>query len=174
MLFLSHYLIFAFYFIVLIIFYFFFFFFQSRRRHTSCALVTGVQTCALPIYHLRGIRRRECPAPARPHRHRLATEARRRSGDRQHRRADPRSHPRPEKHRAGPPCRSARPGRRAGGGNRRRDFFEEGHLLRSFGVGSGRCRSSRSEEHTSELQSLMRISYAVICLIKKTLLIHIF
>src|SRR3546814_6323925 len=26
-----------------------FVFFSSRRRHTSCALVTGVQTCALPI-----------------------------------------------------------------------------------------------------------------------------
>src|SRR3546814_7304256 len=26
-----------------------FFFFASRRRHTRCALVTGVQTCALPI-----------------------------------------------------------------------------------------------------------------------------
>src|SRR3546814_442790 len=26
------------------------FFFSSRRRHTRCALVTGVQTCALPIY----------------------------------------------------------------------------------------------------------------------------
>src|SRR3546814_1157971 len=25
------------------------FFFSSRRRHTSCALVTGVQTCSLPI-----------------------------------------------------------------------------------------------------------------------------
>src|SRR3546814_18387075 len=36
----------------------------------------------------------------------------------------------------------------------------------------GRCRGARrparrSEEHTSELQSLMRISYAVFCLIKK-------
>src|SRR3546814_2016731 len=31
----------------------FFFFFSSRRRHTSGALVTGVQTCALPI----------CPVP---------------------------------------------------------------------------------------------------------------
>src|SRR3546814_19486852 len=31
------------------------FFFSSRRRHTRCALVTGVQTCALPIslHHLR-------------------------------------------------------------------------------------------------------------------------
>src|SRR3546814_13965923 len=27
-----------------------FFFFASRRRHTRCALVTGVQTCALPIF----------------------------------------------------------------------------------------------------------------------------
>src|SRR3546814_3379380 len=27
-----------------------FFFFSSRRRHTRCALVTGVQTCALPIF----------------------------------------------------------------------------------------------------------------------------
>src|SRR3546814_6545421 len=26
------------------------FLFASRRRHTRCALVTGVQTCALPIY----------------------------------------------------------------------------------------------------------------------------
>src|SRR3546814_6093720 len=31
------------------IFVFFVFFFSSRRRHTRCALVTGVQTCALPI-----------------------------------------------------------------------------------------------------------------------------
>src|SRR3546814_4722336 len=29
--------------------FFFDFFFSSRRRHTICALVTGVQTCALPI-----------------------------------------------------------------------------------------------------------------------------
>src|SRR3546814_2693523 len=31
------------------------FFFSSRRRHTRCALVTGVQTCALPIYRAGGI-----------------------------------------------------------------------------------------------------------------------
>src|SRR3546814_2854523 len=29
----------------------FLFFFSSRRRHTICALVTGVQTCALPIFN---------------------------------------------------------------------------------------------------------------------------
>src|SRR3546814_3222416 len=43
-----------------------------------------------------------------------------------------------------------------GGVERRRRRFEQ--RLRSFG---------RSEEHTSELQSLMRISYAVFCLKKK-------
>src|SRR3546814_1023389 len=31
---------------------FFFFFYSSRSRHTRCALVTGVQTCALPILAL--------------------------------------------------------------------------------------------------------------------------
>src|SRR3546814_5392714 len=35
-----------------------------------------------------------------------------------------------------------------------------------WGITSGRCLA-RSEEHTSELQSLMRISYAVFCLKKK-------
>src|SRR3546814_8046862 len=30
------------------------FFFSSRRRHTRCALVTGVQTCALPIWPREG------------------------------------------------------------------------------------------------------------------------
>src|SRR3546814_3318443 len=38
-----------------------FFFFSSRRRHTRCALVTGVQTCALPI-SLRGLKHWEKPA----------------------------------------------------------------------------------------------------------------
>src|SRR3546814_9294908 len=31
------------------------FFFSSRRRHTRCALVTGVQTCALPIFVVVGL-----------------------------------------------------------------------------------------------------------------------
>src|SRR3546814_5697395 len=37
-----------------------------------------------------------------------------------------------------------------------------------FQVGDAGFGSERSEEHTSELQSLMRISYAVFCLKKKT------
>src|SRR3546814_2079178 len=35
------------------------FFFSSRRRHTRCALVTGVQTCALPIYRLTRLAERQ-------------------------------------------------------------------------------------------------------------------
>src|SRR3546814_10537263 len=35
---------------VVLDFFFLICFFSSRRRHTRCALVTGVQTCALPIY----------------------------------------------------------------------------------------------------------------------------
>src|SRR3546814_19620090 len=42
--------------------FFFCFFFSSRRRHTRCALVTGVQTCALPIWLPRGPRRLLCRA----------------------------------------------------------------------------------------------------------------
>src|SRR3546814_8592175 len=36
-----------------------------------------------------------------------------------------------------------------------------------FGFGRPKIKAMRSEEHTSELQSLMRISYAVFCLKKK-------
>src|SRR3546814_1559228 len=36
-----------------------------------------------------------------------------------------------------------------------------------------RCTNGRSEEHTSELQSLMRISYAVFCLKKKKKTCHL-
>src|SRR3546814_3902112 len=46
-----------------------FFFFSSRRRHTRCALVTGVQTCALPIYDSIGVAtdRSSQSLPAAPH-----------------------------------------------------------------------------------------------------------
>src|SRR3546814_9654979 len=49
------------------------------------------------------------------------------------------------------------------GGNRRR------HLSAGMGAAAALAqdRRKRSEEHTSELQSLMRISYAVFCLTKK-------
>src|SRR3546814_5759655 len=52
------------------------------------------------------------------------------------------------------------------GGNR---FKTQAHSI-SEQAGYGRLASARrSEEHTSELQSLMRISYAVFCLTKKTM-----
>src|SRR3546814_2333163 len=92
------------------------FFFSSRRRHTRCALVTGVQTCALPIF-LFGV---WCANSLRknPYHANLLQRTQRRP------------------------------------------------LHRPRGA-SGRFERVRSEEHTSELQSLMRISYAVFCLKKK-------
>src|SRR3546814_4684407 len=68
-----------------------FFFFSSRRRHTRCALVTGVQTCALPISpHLRAFRARggrafrSDAAPDRPNR----VRSRRRRGTEESGRAE--------------------------------------------------------------------------------------
>src|SRR3546814_8121924 len=104
------------------------FFFSSRRRHTRCALVTGVQTCALPISDFG--RGREIARGAERVARRIIMRVRGGHivGDRR------------------------RP--------RRRDF-----AYQRFGVRRSvtqRCRvRRRSEEHTSELQSLMRISYAV-------------
>src|SRR3546814_8991139 len=55
---------------------------------------------------------------------------------------------------------------------RRSQLIQQGLPMRSTDANRGR-RVSRSEEHTSELQSLMRISYAVFCLKKqKTSTIH--
>src|SRR3546814_4803045 len=42
------------------------FFLSSRRRHTRCALVTGVQTCALPIYTDLPIGSHHWTSPNRP------------------------------------------------------------------------------------------------------------
>src|SRR3546814_10498637 len=133
---------------------FVFFFFSSRRRHTICALVTGFQTCALPI-----------SAPDRPP-DAPPPWSRRRSN-------------------RGPPRR------RRSSLEGSRSFFllkcvqpgcDVGHLVVDetailadtlFGAVVDPHRrhpdrfGGRSEEHTSELQSLMRISYAVFCLKKK-------
>src|SRR3546814_7283343 len=46
---------------------------------------------------------------------------------------------------------------------------DENETLDAAGAGSPRGRERRSEEHTSELQSLMRISYGVFCLIKNNM-----
>src|SRR3546814_6776470 len=136
----------------------FFFFFSSRRRHTRCALVTGVQTCALPIYAqaaevarfssclrtglrgLRGVVQAPCSRFKASRRRSGRGALARRPGD------EVRATQRPDRG-------GARGSRGAAGG---------GEYLVSRGLQERTSRQvRRSEEHTSELQSLMRISYAV-------------
>src|SRR3546814_8045281 len=50
----------------------------------------------------------------------------------------------------------------------RQDLLKARNTQRRSETGRTRYFRQRSEEHTSELQSLMRISYAVFCLKKKT------
>src|SRR3546814_7327907 len=136
------------------------FFFSSRRRHTRCALVTGVQTCALPILRNR-FRRIEQGGVLSDHlRFRPAFQA---------------------------SCTFV-PDRDLAiwiehvNGIAKRAVDQKIKLIRddirlangyaSVGLAVGEpllrlIHESRSEEHTSEIQSLMRISYAVFCL-KKT------
>src|SRR3546814_5095917 len=112
------------------------FFFSSIRLHTSCALVTGVQTCALPI--CRGDCRNATSAFAA-----VKSSAVRLL---QARRGD------------------ARTGMRA---DLQQPFAAAQQRVDAPGVeqlaalGGNEVQRLRSEEHTSELQSLMRISYAV-------------
>src|SRR3546814_18564572 len=61
------------------------FFFSSRRRHTRCALVTGVQTCALPIsarYSSHRLRHRSGFRPESSHRRERFPQIRLRSEER--------------------------------------------------------------------------------------------
>src|SRR3546814_4911478 len=139
------------------------FFFSSRRRHTRCALVTGVQTCALPIFAQRLHRR-------------LDDVVRRRKVGLADTQIDDvsalgRQILCPGQHLE---CGlGAQPGRRRGGLQGALDDVEGGHSSSSSGESFNRLwptmpwLAKRSEEHTSELQSLMRISYAVLCLKKK-------
>src|SRR3546814_8006327 len=47
------------------------------------------------------------------------------------------------------------------------DCWDDWRMARTRSLSSSPIDNSRSEEHTSEIQSLMRISYAVFCLKKK-------
>src|SRR3546814_2114100 len=127
------------------------FFSSSRGRHTRCALVTGVQTCALPIYaHLIIIdgdyAGRSVPiarVAGRCIRFAYAADQ--------------------------SLLNSVRAGARVRIDNAWALAVETYHrhqLPTPDMCGWDQFRD-RSEEHTSELQSLMRISYAVFCL-KKT------
>src|SRR3546814_4595607 len=123
------------------------FFFSSRRRHTRCALVTGVQTCALPIFTLfaRTVLTNLAVAFL------LVTPAR--ASD--------------------PPVVTIAQGALSGSGEPGLHIFK-GIPYAAPPVGERRWKppappvrwQGRSEEHTSELQSLMRNSYAVFCLKK--------
>src|SRR3546814_6385709 len=127
-----------------------FFFFSSSRRHTRCALVTGVQTCALPIYRAR-LRPTEHPGNGAQILDRAAFGAARRARpDLQRRDLGDRRH-------------------RAKEILETRRFVNEPALGGEGGVRQrGHRRGvTRSEEHTSELQSLMRTPYAVFCLKNK-------
>src|SRR3546814_6854419 len=134
------------------------FFLSSRRRHTSCALVTGVQTCALPISLQLRARGRLLLGRCDRDRGKCIRRARwlrqlLRSGLlRRYRSGDAYS----------PPWQEGVLPANSGGHPRR------GREQR-YRPGQWHQGVSRSEEHTSELQSLMRISYAVFCLNKKTL-----
>src|SRR3546814_9731949 len=62
-------------------------------------------------------------------------------------------------------------------GHRYASVVLDADTRRVLWIGEGRSRAAvrpffRSDEHTSELQSLMRISYAVFCLTKKTPRMH--
>src|SRR3546814_8300601 len=121
------------------------FFFSSRRRHTRCALVTGVQTCALPIFgqRLHAARRRRAL--------RAGDRRRRQQGD-------------PPPVRGGRYTREDDRARRGGAQTAHQDDRAVQHQgeERDRAV-EGADRRPRSEKHTSELQSLMRNSYAVFC-----------
>src|SRR3546814_4001434 len=126
------------------------FFFSSRRRHTRCALVTGVQTCALPISKpdpqadnllLMRFQHRDQPLDGSM------------VGDRPLYIAL-----------CKPSCEQLH-----GRFHRVVLTVHAGFEPRSSKYGAQSIPSAlgaRSEEHTSELQSLMRISYAVFCLKK--------
>src|SRR3546814_2054132 len=51
-------------------------------------------------------------------------------------------------------------------------FARSGRIIAALVLGTSPTITARSEEHTSELPSLMRISYAVFCLKKRSLLTH--
>src|SRR3546814_5671030 len=105
------------------------FFFSSRRRHTRCALVTGVQTCALPI---------SAPVQVKSP---VAGDGLRFSRD------------------GGQQAGLVTPWKHGG----------QAEHTAPFARGRPSPTVQRSEEHTSELQSLMRISYAVFFLKKKNI-----
>src|SRR3546814_3684550 len=133
---------------------------SSRSRHTRCALVTGVQTCALPIF-----RKDDLIAPDEEIRELDFAVCH--VGPRFERRIAP---PEGENILKSPLDTQVSDGRLRNTSN----VWNDHHAWRMVHAQVGKITDPqpsgihlRSEEHTSELQSLMRISYAVFCLKKK-------
>src|SRR3546814_7593295 len=143
-----------------------FFFFSSRRRHTRCALVTGVQTCALPI----SISARRWSAASAS----TSNPERRRSRGRAMPKLtiDGKEIEVAEGLSVLQACelagveipRFCYHDRLSVAGNCRMCLVEMERAPKPI---ASCAMPVRSEEHTSELQSLMRISYAVFFLKKK-------
>src|SRR3546814_1905802 len=137
------------------------FFFSSRRRHTRCALVTGVQTCALPISRL-AVDRTDVDdaAPA------ALDHAGKAGLGHVEAAAEVDAH-----HVVPVVIAHPREGAVAGDAGVV-DHDVDGPDLFGHPRAAVEARlmvaDVRSEEHTSELQSLMRISYAVFCLKQET------
>src|SRR3546814_7189537 len=123
------------------------FFFSSRRRHTRCALVTGVQTCALPIFKQRQRRRVE-----------VAGRELRKVARQQIRAEIVASLDAREQAIARVEVIAAR--------NEIDTLAETEQTIGAAIEAQFDGGLARSEEQTSELQSLMRISYEVFCLKK--------
>src|SRR3546814_1511388 len=128
------------------------FFFSSRRRHTRCALVTGVQTCALPILL-------DCDGDFGSVTEGAVKEAQQRAGLPATGIVDAATwawlEAQPEPSDSIPVEAVTFIVTEEVGG---RQFYDRHVAMPHF---------PRSEEHTSELQSLMRISYSVFCLKKQ-------
>src|SRR3546814_10734715 len=144
------------------------FFFSSRRRHTRCALVTGVQTCALPISYTTlavGVgaaivtRRAEVAASLR-YEHRIGESGGLGDADILSGLARGRIEVIRGLNLEGGALATRT---RADGGGGANIFGDTANTADLYSVYAGPTFARRSEEHTSELQSLMRISYAVFC-----------
>src|SRR3546814_9929670 len=135
-----------------------FFCFASRRRHTRCALVTGVQTCALPIWP------GSCSSGFRSSPSNGAGKMRAKGLEVSSVKA---MKPMPIQA-CTPSTRALRLGGRLPPKAATAEPKSARMRIHSSIDPSWLPHTPRSEEHTSELQSLMRISYAVFCLKKKT------
>src|SRR3546814_2552143 len=137
-----------------------FFFFSSRRRHTSCALVTGVQTCALPISRAIAGPDATIGLLAWKEQNLLMAQG-------------PVTEfgflkPWPQQYADATAWLRQAPAQRwVFSLDQAMGTCVNRHRATYVGHANDREWWMRSEEHTSELQSLMRISYAVFCLKKK-------